>query len=426
MTIEAFLSTFGLRPDDINIHDLVEQFRSEMDKGNRGEESSLRMLPTYIEADNAFLKNKTVLAMDAGGTNFRGALMHMDDTGVLKTDEIIYGRMPGLDGELSKAAFFQAFADLVKPMAEKAQAIGFCFSYPTEMFPNKDGRLLQFSKEVEAPEVIGHFVGENLLASLGMPGKPIVLLNDTVATLLAGKSACAEKSYDSYIGFILGTGTNTCYIEQNSHITKEQTLNQGKSQIINIESGNFGKVSRSQLDIAFDNTTHNPGAYVFEKMLSGAYLGNLCLFVLKTAADQNVFSAEAAQRIADVGELTTEQANRFLDASDVPNGLLNNVFTEPEDRDYCCAIIENLIARAAVLAAANIAAVVLKTGKGENPQSPILVTVEGTTFYKLKGLKDKFEDCLNHYLSGERKRYVEFTNIPQSSIVGAGLAALIE
>ena len=59
MTIEAFLSTFGLRPDDINIHDLVEQFRSEMDKGNRGEESSLRMLPTYIEADNAFLKNKT-------------------------------------------------------------------------------------------------------------------------------------------------------------------------------------------------------------------------------------------------------------------------------------------------------------------------------------------------------------------------------
>jgi hexokinase len=45
-------------------------------------------------------------------------------------------------------------------LAEKAQGIGFCFSYHTEIFPDKDGRLIQFCKEIKAHEVVGQFIGK--------------------------------------------------------------------------------------------------------------------------------------------------------------------------------------------------------------------------------------------------------------------------
>ena len=63
------------------------------------------------------------------------------------------------------------------------------FHILTEILPDKDGRLLQFCKEVQAPEVVGELIGKKLLETLGMEEKQIVILNDTVATLLAGKSA---------------------------------------------------------------------------------------------------------------------------------------------------------------------------------------------------------------------------------------------
>ncbi len=97
------------------------------------------------------------------------------------------------------------------------------------------------AKRCRHREVEGQLIGKNLLESLGTPGKKIVLLNDTVATLLAGKSSSIGRSYDSFIGFILGTGTNTCYIEKNRNILKNNELNQERSQIINIESGDFGR-----------------------------------------------------------------------------------------------------------------------------------------------------------------------------------------
>ena len=82
-----------------------------------------------------------------------------------------------------------------------------------------DGRLLKWTKEMKAPEVIGRFIGKGLLEALGRggAGKSVVLLNDTVATLLAGKAA-DKKRYGSYVGFILGTGTNIAYLEKNENI----------------------------------------------------------------------------------------------------------------------------------------------------------------------------------------------------------------
>jgi hexokinase len=426
MTTIDFLRKHHLRASDVDIDKLVQSFTVEMINGLEGKESSLRMIPTYIEADNEFLTEVPVLAIDAGGTNFRTSLIQFNRQGKLELGEISGSRMPGLEGEISGKQFFREMAQIVKPLADKTDRIGFCFSYPTEILPNRDGRLIQFCKEVQAPEVVGQLIGENLLKTLETPQKQVVLLNDTVATLLAGKSASFDKTYDSFIGYILGTGTNTCYIEQNSNILKNNSIRKDRNQIINIESGNFGKANRSDLDLLFDQTTGNPGCYTFEKMFSGGYFGGLCLFVLKTASAEGVFSKQAAERLNKVDELTAEEANHFVSNSGLTNNILHQCFTTDEDIENCNLIIDSLIERASKLVAANLASVIIKTGKGRTADCPILITIEGTTFYKMHQLKERFENYLFEYLKDEKKRYTEFKEIAYSSLIGAALAALID
>ena len=422
---EKFLREHKIRAIDINIQTIIDLFTLDMLNGLAGKESTLRMIPTYIEADNQFLTGVPVVAVDAGGTNFRSALVEFNNKGKLEITNLINARMPGLEGEITKDEFFNVIAGYVKSNAELADRIGFCFSYPTEILPDRDGRLLQFCKEVQAPEVVGTLIGKNLLETLGMEEKQIVLLNDTVATLLAGKSASFGRLYDSFIGFILGTGTNTCYIESNRNIVKVKNLDPAKSQIINIESGNFRKVPQSDLDIIFDNTTVNPGDYKFEKMFAGGYFGGLSLSILKSAAKEGVFTSITSSKILELDDLSSEDLNNFVLKPVAGRGPLFSCITDKTDEISCIEIIECLIDRAAKLVAANMAAVILKTGKGISAEKPILITIEGTTFYKLHKLRSLFEKYLSDYLSGKRQRFYEFTEVKQSSLVGAALAALI-
>lgn len=424
--ISQFLKKYKFRDTDIDLENLVNLFISEMDKGLEGDGSSLRMIPTYIEAENQFKTGVPVTAIDAGGTNFRAANIMFSTDGRLDMTDPVMQKMPGLGGEVSKEEFFNEIAGYVKELADETDSIGFCFSYPTEIMPNKDGKLLEFSKEVQAPEVIGEMIGQNLLNALGMPDKEIVLLNDTVATLLAGKSASFEQEYDSYIGFILGTGTNTCYIENNESIKKNEDLEPGRSQIINIESGAFSEAPRSEIDLKFDESTANPGQYTFEKMFSGGYFGGLALTALKMASTEGFISAESAEKLNSADKMTTEDVNRFLDQGSSERGPLTEYLSSEKDRAAAHQIIQALVDRAAVLVAANLAAVILKTDKGKSPEMPVLITVEGTAYYKLHRLKSQIESALKNFMTGKNQRYYEFTYVDHSSLVGAALAALID
>jgi hexokinase len=418
-----FLKSHQMTAEGVNMKEMVSTFLNEMDRGLAGKDSSLLMLPTYIEAEGEVKANEPVIAIDAGGTNFRAAKVYFDDELKLVTENIKKAKMPGVDTELSKTEFFETFANYLNDYKSVSEKVGFCFSYAAEILPSKDGKLLEWSKEVKAPEVIGTLVGEALLAAMGTPNKQLVLMNDTVSTLLAGKAARAVKSYDTYIGFILGTGTNTSYIEANKNITKTGDLNMEHSQIINIESGAFDKAPRTDIDIAFDNTTKNPGRYAFEKMFSGGYFGGLCTVALKTAAAEGVFEDAAA--FDGLSELTTEEVNKYVHGIEDAKNVLPGVFKHQSDQLIAAEIIDGLIERAAKLVAANIAAVILKTEKAKSAEKPVLMTIEGTTFYKLYGFQSRFEHFLQDFLSGENKRYYEIVEVENSSLLGAAIAAIV-
>ena len=121
----------------------------------------------------------------------------------------------------------------------------------------------------------------------------ITVVNDTVATLLAGKAIEKGVRYSAYLGFILGTGTNVAYIEKNENITKLKDAPAG-AMAINTESGGFNKIAQSKFDEAMDKKTADCGNQRFEKMISGAYLGRIGLEVFKAAAREGFFSEDAS------------------------------------------------------------------------------------------------------------------------------------
>lgn len=422
---QKFLTAHKLSASLVDMKPIVDGFISDMKNGLEGKESSLMMIPTYLGAEGTIKPNKPVIAIDAGGTNFRAVKMSFNNNMDMITENLQQRKMPAIDEELSNKEFFATLAAYLTEYKNASDHIGFCFSYAVEIFPNKDGKLLEWSKEVKAPEVIGQMVGKNLLEAMGTPDKEIVLMNDTVSTLLAGQAATAGREFDTYIGFILGTGTNACYIEHNKNITKTSGLDAAGNQIINIESGNFNKMPRTDIDIAFDNTTKNPGRYSFEKMISGGYFGGLCTTALKAAAKEGIFSDETSVNLKNIDELSSEEVNKFVSGIDLKTNNLATKLATEEDANAAAEIINVLIQRSAKLTAASLAAVILKTGKGKSAEKPVLMTIEGTTFYKMNNFQVMFEAFLQGFLSGENQRFYEIVEVPNSSLVGAGIAALV-
>jgi hexokinase len=422
---QEFLKAHKVLAAELDLQSLTDDFISEMKKGLAGKEGSLLMLPTFLGAEGTIKPNQPVVAIDAGGTNFRAVKMSFDDKLNLVTENLQQRKMPAIDEELSNKEFFATLAAYLTEYKNVSDKIGFCFSYAVEIFPNKDGKLLEWSKEVKAPEVIGQMVGKNLLHAMGTPKKHIVLMNDTVSTLLAGQAATAGREFDTYLGFILGTGTNACYIEQNANITKASGLDKKGSQIINIETGNFNLMPRTDIDVAFDNTTKLPGRYTFEKMIAGGYFGGLCTMALKMAAAEGVFSAETKVNMNKMDDLTSEEVNKFVSCIDLKANILSDVLVSKEDKEAASQIINALIERAAKLVAASLAAVVLKTGKAKTADKPILMTIEGTTFYKMNNFRVMFEAFLQGFFSGKNRRFYEIVEVPNSSLIGAGIAAIM-
>lgn len=426
-----FLKQYGMDYHDLDIEKYCQIFLEDMQQGLKGETGFLPMLPTYIEVDGEIPLKEKVIVLDAGGTNFRVATVYFDQNRVPVVENFKKFPMPGIDKEIDKESFFKTMADYMKDVAGESNKIGFCFSYPTEIYPDKDGRVIHFSKEVKAKSAEGELIGENLKKALQQLGyhhsQRVVVLNDTVATLLAGKADSFEKTYDGYIGFILGTGTNICYIEENSNILKISGVDLAKSQVINVESGSFTKAPLGKIDLEFDMTTVDPGRFTYEKMVSGRYLGAISLRILKQAATDGLFSEKVAGGLNRLNTLTTIDVNKFLTHPGNAGNLLASIAAlgNQDDRATLYYILDAIVERSAKLAAIGLAAIALKSGRGKTPDAPICITAEGTTFYHLKSLKAKIEYYLKEYLVEKKGCYVEFVSVDNATLIGAAIAGLM-
>lgn len=426
-----FLKEYNMDSDGIDLEKNCGTFVNEMQSGLEGT-GSLLMIPTYIGMDKDLPLNEPIIAIDAGGTNFRVAVIHFDENKKLVIEDFKLYPMPGIKEEISKEEFFDTMAGYIEPVLNRSSKISFCFSYPVKILPNRDGRLVKFSKEVKAKDVEGELIGENLLDAIKKRGckekKSIIILNDAVATLLAGKAAYPQRKFGGYVGFILGTGTNTCYAEKCENITKVPELRQKSGvMLINTESGNYGKAPRGRIDIEFDSTTNNPGSFTFEKMISGAYQGGLILTVLKKAAMDGVLSAAASEKLNHIKELSSREIDDFLYYPYGENSLARCCDGQDgaNDRIALYHLIDSILERAARFVTFSLTAILVKTGNGTNPCAPVCITVDGSTFYKSKLLRGKIDHYIKTFTNETMGMYCEFAKVDDGTLIGTAIAGLL-
>lgn len=424
--VAAFLGrhNFSVHQD---INAIVDAMLYDFDQGLKGKKIGSEMIRTFTTPPSQAAAGKSVIVIDAGGTNFRSCLVSFDAKGTPSISNLEKTSMPGIQRELSKKEFFDQIASNLEHLKGASENIGFCFSYPVTILEDGDGVLINFTKEVKAPEVEGCTIGKELAAALkehGWTGNlNIRLLNDTVSALLAGAADVDEgMEYSSYVGFILGTGMNGAYIQN-----EDSSYPGLKKQIINCECGKFDMVARSDFDYSFDKKSDKPGIGIMEKLCSGAYLGPVAYEMLVAAGKEKLFADDVSAKFASIDSVTTIDVSTYLVAPHSKENKLGAIIcnASDEDQEKLFVLLDCLVERCARMAASILASCVIKSGEGKNASKPVCILCNGSTFFKLYKVQERVKGYLEDVLVKQRGIYFDIISRENDITLGTAIGGLI-
>jgi hexokinase len=281
---------------------IANALQKRIGEGLREDGQEIRCLPTYINP-RAGISSGKALVLDLGGTNFRATIVEFAD-GKAKVHEGIKKNLAAVMKAAEGNPCEMLYAEMAEMVAsldlDDVSTIGYCFSFPCESTLDGDAVLLCWTKGVTLTGMVGLPVGQPLLQYLNAHVEKakvttIKVINDTVASLFAGLT---DSSSQAHIGLIVGTGTNMATFFDAGQIPK---LHKGYKQQglvpVNLESGNFYPPHLTVVDDKIDKYSGTPGAYRFEKAISGMYLGRLLEFLFASDEFEANFDAEKLTRI---------------------------------------------------------------------------------------------------------------------------------
>ena len=393
--------------DNEQLKGIAHTFREKVEEGLNKNNAEIQCIPTFILPKATDVKGKA-LVLDLGGTNYRVAIVDFStekpiiypNNGWKKDMSIM--KSPGYTRE----ELFKELADLIVEIKrEEEMPIGYCFSYPTESIPGGDARLLRWTKGVDIREMVGQFVGKPLLDDLNEKNKirftGVKVLNDTIASLFAGLT---DKSYDAYIGLIVGTGTNMATFIPSDKITKLDPECHVQGLIpVNLESGNFYPPFLTAVDDTVDATSDSLGKQRFEKAVSGMYLGD----ILKAA-----FPLEEFEEKFDARKLTA-----IMNYPDI-------------HKDIYVQVAHWIYNRSAQLVAASLAGLIALLKSYNRDIHRVCLIAEGSLFWS-ESRKDKNYNILVMEKLQELLRELELEDVEvhinsmdNANLIGTGIAAL--
>ncbi|MBQ7523592.1 MAG: hypothetical protein IJT07_03645 [Oscillospiraceae bacterium] len=481
MELREFLLANHLTAEQYDLATEIGAFRGDMLCGLAGENATMPMIPTFLSPDADLSGEETLIVLDAGGTNLRTGVAQLHD-GVIDGVEYTKCRMPGIERTVTNDEFYDAIAEKLAPYLDLGDKIGFCFSFPAECLDNGDARLVRFAKEIKVDGAEGKLVCQELLAAIRRRGVTkeftCVQLNDTAAAMLGGMATVDREKYSGFIGFILGTGINSCYVEKTENVVKyvnapvgapvgahsmrpsdtAQGRNSGRQVAAptgrTTDLGVGAAISRPSDTVqgqrAIDNRPYDKAlAYTKPSMIinmeSGMY-GGFARGPLDLRLDQAsqlpgdhcaekmlsgvylgklIYAALGEAKTAgllssapqnDGGEVPMPDVNAFL--ADEPSMLDTLSLT---DRETVRAMILSVYARAARLCAIILGATALQMHAGR--EKPICVVLEGSTYH----LSPELKKFVARELDGLQKLYglqFEIVKLEHQSLTGAAYAAL--
>ena len=391
-----FLARHNMHCEQMPFPQLIDRFCEEMDRGLAGEASSLYMLPTFIGVRGEPMRHEPVLVMDAGGSNLRAGRMHFDQNGKPVVEDMRKCRMPGAGDEITAEEMFERMAALALEVCGDAKRACISFSYVFDALPNGDGRIHRLCKEVHVRGIEGSLVTAPLEAAmkkLGAPGeRQWTLINDSVGTLLGGMAQADRSCYDDYIGFILGTGTNSCCCLDAKAVTKDPAaMAFGGDMIVNLESGCFDKLLQGTADRYIDDRSELPRDHMAEKMIAGEYFPHLLKQTLLLAAEENILSRQAAENLSSFRVRSKDIDMLCLHAPE--DNPIAEAMTNETERQFAFAVAELLLERAARIVAGCLCAILRRRSLPRG--SRVCICADGTTFRKNPLLRPTVERYLS-------------------------------
>jgi hexokinase len=407
---------------------VAKGFEAEMRAGLAGRPSSLQMLPSYITRPTGGERGEAI-AIDFGGTNVRILKVNLVDGQVQCGQSVKFNlKDPGGAYDYTRAEtraedLFDFIArHVVELLAGDTSPLplGHTFSFPCRQEGVNRAVLIYWTKEIRTSGVEGRDVTPLLAAALERQGvrnvRPRAVINDTVGTLLAA----AYKLRGVEVGSICGTGHNTCYLEPRHPLT-------GKPMIVNMEAGSFDGVHLTPFDRAVNEASVRPGGQLLEKMVSGAYLGEVVLAALRTMVAERLISA--GNKSWDRGTLPGVHLSLVLeDGADcgktksVAQIQLGLTELTGEQLNAIRKLVVSVTGRSARLVGATFAGILNYLDPGFKLEH--VVAIDGSLYEKMPGyeagIRAGLEACL-----GPGARHVATSLIKDGSGIGAAIAALV-
>ncbi|KAH8273931.1 hypothetical protein KR044_003920, partial [Drosophila immigrans] len=343
-------------------------------------QSTVKCFLTYIQDLPTGKERGKYMALDLGGTNFRCVLINLSGSAVIESKLKSFA----ISEELMKGpgtALFDFIAECLGDFCKEQNIgngttpipLGFTFSFPLTQIGINKGILKHWTKGFKCDGVEGKDVVKLLQNAINRRDnvnvKIVAILNDSTSTLVS----CAYSHDDCRIGLIVGTGVNACYVEQTAkaEMFDGYQSSQKPNMLINTELGAFGDNGvldsvRTVYDKQLDVASVNPARQVFEKCVSGMYLGELVRRILLDLMQMGVLF-----RGIETGELHRKWVfhTRYLSAieSDPPEvfhnarAVLNQLdISTANQNDMACLryICDSISLRSAKLVACAIVALI--------------------------------------------------------------------
>jgi len=268
--------------------------------------------------------------------------------------------------------------------------LGFTFSFPVDQVALNKGYLMRWTKGFDIQDAVGKDVCGLLqqeIDELGLPVKVVALVNDTVGTLMS-RSYTSPGKTGTLLGAIFGTGTNGAYLEKLDRIKKLNDPNEtfgpfDKStggMVINTEWGAFDNDMKVLPDTEWDRELNqnsvNPGMQMFEKRVSGMFLGEILRNAIIGLQKHGLFQNSRNTSIDELSKLSVPwsvdtSALSIIQADYTAEYTMTKQFLESElgvsaattgDAMAVKALVYGIGKRSARLSAVPIAAIAIATG----------------------------------------------------------------
>ncbi|KAF9586750.1 glucokinase [Lunasporangiospora selenospora] len=253
--------------------------------------------------------------------------------------------------------------------------LGFTSSFSVSHTAIDSGILLRWARGSQCSGAVGNDIVQLLQSALGRNGVNIccaALVNVAVGSLLTQAYNYPSK----FTAAILTSGATGAYIEDTRNIRTPQS--DASEMLISIDWGNFDKDKHILPVTIFDNKldreSTNPGFQVFEKMVSGMYLGEITRNILLHLIDHRALFDGTSSPILNrswsfltkhMSDIERDRTPMLIPTAQLLEHELEIKFNTLADRQvlkYVCQLVGKRAARLSAMVAAALIRQMLEKG----------------------------------------------------------------